>query len=37
VRLAERGQHLSELEPKFAAWNARLNDDGRLMPDIARV
>ena len=30
VRLAERGHDLAELEPKFAAWNARLNDDGRL-------
>jgi len=37
VRLAERGQHLSELEAKFTAWNAKLSEDGRLMPDIARV
>ncbi len=37
VRLAERGQHLVELDAKFAEWNARLSDDGRLMPDIARL
>ena len=37
VRLAERGHDLEELEPAFQEWNAHLTDDGRLMPDIARV
>ncbi len=37
VRLAERGHDLGELEGSFQAWNAGLADDGRLMPDIARI
>jgi hypothetical protein len=37
VRLAERGHDLEELEGSFREWNAQLADDGRLMPDIARV
>jgi hypothetical protein len=37
VRLAERGHDLADVEPKFREWNAKLTDDGRLMPDIARV
>ena len=37
VRLAERGHDPAELESVFVAWNAQLADDGRLMPDIARV
>jgi len=37
VRLVERGHDLEELEPGFEDWNAHLADDGRLMPDIARV
>jgi hypothetical protein len=37
IRLAERGHDLSEVEERFGEWNARLGDDGRLMPDIARV
>ncbi len=37
VRLAERGHDLDELEGSFREWNAQLADDGRLMPDIARV
>ena len=37
VRLAERGHDLGELEGTFRQWNAQLADDGRLMPDIARV
>ena len=37
VRLAERGHDLSELEGSFQSWNAQLADDGRLMPDIAKV
>jgi hypothetical protein len=37
VRLAERGHDPSELESSFTQWNARLEDDGRLVPDIARL
>ncbi len=37
VRLAERGHDLDSLEASFQAWNAHLADDGRLIPDIARV
>jgi hypothetical protein len=37
VRLAERGQDVDELEASFQEWNAQLADDGRLMPDIARI
>jgi hypothetical protein len=37
VRLAERGHDLDDLEQSFQGWNAKLVDDGRLMPDIARV
>jgi hypothetical protein len=37
VRLAERGHDVGEVEPRFRQWNARLSEDGRLMPDIARV
>ena len=37
VRLVERGHDLEELEGSFQEWNAHLADDGRLMPDIARV
>jgi len=37
LRLAERGHDLEELESSFKEWNAQLTDDGRLMPDIARV
>ena len=37
LRLAERGHDLDELEQSFQSWNAQLADDGRLMPDIARV
>ena len=37
VRLVERGHDLDELELGFREWNAYLADDGRLMPDLARV
>lgn len=37
VRLAERGHDLADLEGSFQTWNSQLADDGRLMPDIARV
>jgi len=37
VRLAERGHEPDELEGTFREWNAHLEDDGRLVPDIARL
>jgi hypothetical protein len=37
VRLAERGQDPSDLETSFEQWNAHLEEDGRLVPDIARL
>ena len=37
VRLAERGHELSELESSFKAWNAHVEGDGRLVPEIARI
>jgi hypothetical protein len=37
LRLAERGHDLEELEASFKEWNAHLAEDGRLMPDIAKV
>jgi hypothetical protein len=37
VRLAERGHELTDLEPTFKNWNARVEDGGRLVPDISPV
>ena len=37
VRLEERGHELGELENTFKEWNAHLEDDGRLVPQIARL
>jgi hypothetical protein len=37
VRLTERGQDMGDLEPAYALWNSRLEADGRLVPNIARV
>jgi len=37
VRLAERGHELIELEDPYKTWNARVEHDGRVVPDIARV
>jgi hypothetical protein len=37
VRLVERGHDIEELEDSYQGWNAQLADDGRLMPDIARI
>lgn len=36
IRLADRGADLSEIEAAFTEWNARLDDDGRIVPDAAR-
>ena len=37
VRLAERGHELGDLEGSFTEWNAHMGDDGRIIPDIARL
>ena len=37
VRLAERGHELYELDERYQGWNARVEADGRLVPDIARI
>jgi hypothetical protein len=35
VRLAERGHELSELDAGYQRWNARIEQDGRLVPEIS--
>jgi hypothetical protein len=37
VRLAERGHEPGELEASFRTWNARVDQDGRVVPEIARL
>jgi hypothetical protein len=37
VRLAERGHELDELDESFTDWNAGMGDDGRIVPEIAKV
>jgi hypothetical protein len=37
VRLERRGHELDELEAGFKDWNTRVEDEGRLVPDIARI
>ena len=37
VRLEERGHELEELDERYQDWNARVEHDGRLVPDIART
>jgi hypothetical protein len=37
VRLEGRGHDPAELDAAFAGWNAHLDDDGRIVPDIARL
>jgi hypothetical protein len=37
VRLEDRGYELSQLARKYRSWNARVEDDGRLIPDIERL
>ncbi|HVW90763.1 MAG TPA: hypothetical protein VHC01_14960 [Gaiellaceae bacterium] len=37
VRLEGRGHDPDELESSFMAWNAHMDEDGRVMPDIARL
>ena len=37
IRLAERGHELSDLDDSFKGWNAHIEADGRLVPEIARL
>ena len=37
VRLADRGHELADLDETYKRWNARVDRDGRLVPNIARV
>ena len=37
VRLERRGHELDELDPGFKAWNAHVEDEGRLVPEIAKI
>jgi hypothetical protein len=37
VRLERRGHELDELEDGFKTWNAHIEDEGRLVPEIARI
>jgi hypothetical protein len=37
VRLERRGHELMELEETFKAWNAHVEEEGRLVPEIARL
>ena len=37
VRLERRGHELDELEESFKAWNAHVEEEGRLVPEIARL
>jgi hypothetical protein len=37
VKLAERGHELGELDAPSKQWNAHLEGDGRLVPEIARI
>jgi hypothetical protein len=36
IRLADRGSDIVEIEPAFTGWNAQLDDNGRVVPDVAR-
>jgi hypothetical protein len=37
VRLEERGHELNEVDHKYRGWNARVEEDGRLVPRIERL
>jgi hypothetical protein len=37
VKLEARGHELGDLEGAFQAWNARIQPDGRIVPQIARL
>jgi hypothetical protein len=37
IRLERRGYEVDELEPAFKEWNANVEEEGRLVPAIARL
>jgi hypothetical protein len=37
VRLEGRGHDPAQLEGAFTSWNAHMSEDGRIVPDIARL
>jgi len=37
VRLVERGHELQELKQPFTNWNAHVEEDGRVIPNVARI
>jgi hypothetical protein len=37
IRLERRGLEVDELEPAFKEWNANVEEEGRLVPAIARL
>ena len=37
VRLEERGHELEELDNGYQGWNVNISDDGRVVPQIARL
>jgi hypothetical protein len=37
IRIADRGHDLSEVEATYARWNARFDETGRLVPELATV
>jgi hypothetical protein len=37
VRLAERGHEIGDLDGGYQRWNATIEDDGRLVPEIERL
>jgi hypothetical protein len=36
IRLADRGSDIAEIEAAFTGWNAQLDENGRVIPDVAR-
>jgi hypothetical protein len=37
VRLEQRGHDLADLGHQYQIWNAHLEDDGRVVPEIERL
>ena len=37
VKLAERGHEVTQLDGAYKSWNARIEEDGRIVPQIARL
>ena len=37
IRLERRGHEVDELEPAFTEWNTKVEEEGRLVPEIARL